>query len=151
MVFQPSLGSCKFILKVSILRDVIITWKLSLKIRQPLKVAGCFLTHLTFWQSGPPFFMNSCLSAEKSSSVRTRIPPHSPDFAVWKAVGLNHSIGPVAILLLWFIQALGCLVEPYKKMSPPGTAIAISCPSGKPLILCTGPGRQLIPIHWRLV
>lgn len=59
MVFYLPLGSCKFILKVSILRDVIITWKLSLKIRQSLKVVGCFLTALTFWHPGLPFLLNS--------------------------------------------------------------------------------------------
>lgn len=59
-----------------------------------------------------------------------------PDLAVLKVAGLSHAKGPVAILLPWCYKHIGCLWETEKKMSPPGRAIAISCPSGKhPLLL----------------
>ena len=114
MVFYPSLGSCKFILKVSILRDVIITWELSGKTRLSLKVAGRFwlisplialvsFPHETQAAKEKVSPLPSWLSAEEP--CRNRNSSAFSDLVVWKASGLSHSIGPVALLLPWYYQS----------------------------------------------
>lgn len=160
MVFYPSLGSCKFVLKVSILRDVIITWKLSLKTRQSLKVASCFLAALTFWQTEPPLLRNSRQWERKQPSLTSPLsveglcknqvssvlgPPRGQ--SSWPEL-FNRACGNFASLV--FLSTQDAFMQLGRKLFPPCRGTAISCLSGSHYFLYTGAAPPLLPAHWRL-